>query len=88
LQARADVDELNEMYADSARHEYADVAELEDRARRHALWANIGFGAAAAAAIASGVLFLRSGDEGASDAAAVTPIAGADAVGVAFALPF
>lgn len=91
LETRSDVDELNEMYANSGEYQYADVQAVEDRAHRNALYANIAFGAAGAAAIASGVLWLTrdTGDgEPENRDVVVAPTWGAHDVGFAVAVPF
>ena len=89
LQAQSDVDELNVIYANSGDYEYSEAMDKEDSARRNALFANIGFVAAGGAAIAAGVLLLRSGDDNpAKDEMVVAPTATPDGVGVMFAMPF
>lgn len=88
LEASSTVDELERMNADSSNHEFADAEELEDRARRNALWANIAFAAAGASAVAATILYLRRSRGHTERAAVLTPAAGSDSVGVTLVLPF
>lgn len=57
-------DELDEILARPQMHEYAEAEEARDRAASTALLANIGIGATAASAIATGVLFFLYDDGG------------------------
>ncbi len=89
LQATSDVDELNDIYANSAEYEYSEAVEMEDSARRNALFANIGYAAAGGAAIVAGVLLLRRGsDEPAAREVVVAPTATPHGMGVTIAMPF
>jgi len=56
--ARSDADELRAIGADSSRHEFSEALDIQHRAERAALFANIGFGAAGAFALSAGVLYL------------------------------
>lgn len=73
----------------SAEHEYSEAVEMEDSARRNALFANIGFAAAGGAAIVAGVLLMRGrGDKPAADEVVVAPTATPRGLGVTIAMPF
>lgn len=89
LQASSDVDELSDIYANSAEYEFSEAVEMEDSARRNALFANIGYAAAGGAAIVAGVLLLRRGnDEPAAREVVVAPTATPHGMGVTIAMPF
>lgn len=88
VRARVDVAELRDVYAASDQHEAADALALEDRARRHALLANVGFGAAGAAALVAVVLWVRDDAPRHAERAAVAPVVGAGRAGIAVAIPF
>jgi hypothetical protein len=64
-------DELDQLNENSAEHDFSEALSVEDRLRRDALIANVGFGAAGACAIAALVLWLRP-----TPGTAVTPLAG------------
>jgi len=54
----SDANEIERLNADSALHQFAEVQAVEDRGHRHALFTNIGLGAAGAFGIAAGILYL------------------------------
>jgi tetratricopeptide (TPR) repeat protein len=54
----SDANELERLNADSALHQFAEAQAVEDRGHRHALFTNIGLGAAGAFGIAAGILYL------------------------------
>jgi hypothetical protein len=58
LAARTDTDALNRLNADSVHHTFREARAVEDRGHRHALYANIGLGAAGAFALTAGVMYL------------------------------
>ncbi|HLU68021.1 MAG TPA: hypothetical protein VKZ63_17175, partial [Kofleriaceae bacterium] len=88
LRARSSVDQLDEIRANSEMYEFSEAQAVADRAERRALIANISFGAAAACAIVSGVLFFRGGDERPAERAALVPLLAPDAAGVAASVRF
>lgn len=55
---RSDAQELERLNADSVFHQFGEAKAVEDRGHRHALFTNIGLGAAGAFGIAAGVLYL------------------------------
>jgi hypothetical protein len=57
IATHAEVDELSRLQADSRNHTFDEAQAVLDRARTYALVTNLSLGAAAGAAIASGVLF-------------------------------
>lgn len=92
LDARAKVDELERLVADSAAHDFGEARAVEDDARRSALYANIGFASAGVAAVVAGVLLYRdrhrdrerAPDRGIS----VTPTVGRGSAGIGVGLRF
>jgi hypothetical protein len=91
LSARSKVSDIEAAIADSENLEFAtDVKPLEDKAKRHALYANIAFGAAGVGAIATVILFYTSRDSGEEKrpATVVAPTVGSDGVGVSATLRF
>jgi len=74
LQAKSAEDDLAALSQDSMNHSFSEAQEVEDRARRDALIANISFGVAGGFAILATVLFLR-GDpaQPAEDSALLVP---------------
>ena len=56
--ARSSGRDLDALNADSVHHDFQEAKDIEARIHRDALLANIGFGAAGAAAIASAILFV------------------------------
>ena len=70
-------------------YEYTYAQSLADKAERRALYTNIAFGAAAACAVVSGVLFWRQrGARRTEREAALVPVLGGDTAGVAAHLRF
>ena len=60
LRAKSDLEDLN---ADSPNHSFDEAKDLERRARRGFLFANIGYGVAGALAITATILFLTEPDK-------------------------
>lgn len=56
LQAKSDKDELNDINANSEMHTFDEAQEVEDRGRRNALIANVGFAAAGAFGLVAAIL--------------------------------
>ncbi len=89
LSTRSAVNQLDDVRQNSEMYEYSYAQSLADRAERRALYTNIAFGAAAACAVVSGVLFWRQrGARRAEREAALVPVVGADSAGVAAHLQF
>lgn len=89
LSTRSAVSELDDVRQNSEMYEFSHAQSLADKAERRALYTNIAFGAAAASAIVSGVLFFRQrGEGGGQERAALVPVIGADGGGVAAHLSF
>lgn len=72
--ARAATDELDRLNADSSNHQFTEAMEVESRARRDVLFANIGFGIAGAAAIAATILFLTEPGQPRERSITATPV--------------
>jgi tetratricopeptide (TPR) repeat protein len=73
--ARAATDELDRLNADSSNHQFTEAMDVEKRARRDVLFANIGFGVAGAAAIIATILFLTEpGDPPRERSITATPV--------------
>ena len=79
---RTDVaqDEFDRLRAESDQHTFAELEDVRARGERHALLANVAFGAAAATAVVTVVLAVRGHR--------VTPVVAADHAGVALAGSF
>jgi len=88
LSARSALDDLDEIKESEYEYEYSQAIKVADRAEQRSLIANICFGAAGAAAIASTVLFIRSRGDSTEERAAVAPLLGHDQLGVAAWLRF
>jgi hypothetical protein len=73
-------DEFDRLRVDSELHTFEELEEVRTRGERHALFANVAFGAAAATAVVTVVLVVRGNR--------VTPVVGADHAGVALAGSF
>jgi hypothetical protein len=78
--ARSDADELNHLNATSTQHSFDQARAIEDRGRRHALFTNIGLGAAGAFAIAAGVLYLIAPGDQRETRVTAAPIPGGGAI--------
>ena len=76
----SDTDELDRLNADSVHHRFGEARDVEDRARRNALFTNIGLGVTGALAIAAGVLYLTTPRDRAETRAAAVPLPGGGAV--------
>jgi tetratricopeptide (TPR) repeat protein len=88
LYSRAAQSDLEELKERSSEVEFSEAQALEDQARQRALIANIAFGAAGAAAIAT-VVFLLTGDDEPDEAGArLSPALGPDRVGIAATISF
>jgi hypothetical protein len=70
LAAKQDEDDLDALNARSTEHTFAEAQAIESRAKDHALYTNISFGAAGALAIVATVLFLRGDPAPVDDAPA------------------
>jgi hypothetical protein len=80
LVARRDLEQLNR---DSVNHNFDEAKALESRARRGLLFANIGYGAAAAFAVTGAILYLtepRTSRGRGEQRVGVAPIAGGGAI--------
>ena len=89
LSTRSSVNKLDEVRQNSEMYEYTYAQSLADKAERRALYTNIAFGAAAACAVVSGVLFWRQRRAGRAEReAALVPLLGAESAGVAAHLRF
>jgi hypothetical protein len=87
--ARKAVDELDRLNADSSNHSFTEAKDVESRARRDVLFANIGFAVAGAAAITATILFLTDpGPARPERRTAVTPVPLADGGAVVLEVPF
>jgi hypothetical protein len=64
LRAKSDLEDLN---ADSPNHSFDEAKDLESRAKRDFLFANIGYGVAGALAITATILFLTEPDQPSSE---------------------
>lgn len=73
-------DEFDRLRAESDLHTFAELEDVRARGERHALFANVAFGAAAATAVVTVVLAVRG--------SRVTPVVTADHAGVALAGSF
>jgi hypothetical protein len=81
--------EFDRLRADSDLHTFAELEDVRTRGERHALVANIAFGAAAATAVVTVVLAVRgAGTSNGRARIAPTPTVGADHAGVALAGSF
>jgi len=85
LATRSTIKDLDDVRQNSEMYEFSYAQSLADKAERRALYTNIAFGAAAACAVVSGVLFWRQRGKSrrAEREAALVPVVGADAAGVA-----
>ncbi|HEY8144373.1 MAG TPA: tetratricopeptide repeat protein [Kofleriaceae bacterium] len=89
LSTRSSINKLDEVRQNSEMYEYTYAQSLADKAERRALYTNIAFGAAAACAVVSGVLFWRQRRAGRAEReAALVPMLGAESAGVAAHLRF
>lgn len=89
LSTRSSVNKLDDVRQNSEMYEYTFAQSLADKAERRALYTNIAFGAAAACAVVSGVLFWRQRRAGRAEReAALVPMLGAETAGVAAHLRF
>ncbi|HEU5060771.1 MAG TPA: tetratricopeptide repeat protein [Kofleriaceae bacterium] len=90
LATRSTVKELDDVRQNSEMYEFSYAQSLADKAERRALYTNIAFGAAAACAVVSGVLFFRQRGRRAraEREAALVPVVGAAQAGVAAHLRF
>ena len=89
LSTRSAINELDDVRQNSEMYEFSYAQDLADKAERRALYTNIAFGAAAACAVVSGVLFWRQrGARRSEREAALVPVIGADGGGVAAHLEF
>lgn len=78
--ARSDADELRGIIADSAQHSFGEARAVEDRARRNALYTNIGLGVTGAVALAAGVLYLTTPRDRVETRVAAVPLDGGGAL--------
>ena len=81
-------DDLEALNADSANHQFTEAQDLESRARRHLLFANIGFGIAGASAIAATILFVTEPARPAERRTAIRPVPTSHGGGVVLEVPF
>ncbi len=89
LSTRSSVNKLDDVRQNSEMYEYTYAQSLADKAERRALYTNIAFGAAAACAVVSGVLFWRQRRAGRAEReAALVPMLGGESAGVAAHLRF
>lgn len=89
LSTRSSVNKLDDVRQNSEMYEFTYAQSLADKAERRALYTNIAFGAAAACAVVSGVLFWRQrGASRREREAALVPVLGGDTAGVAAHLRF
>jgi hypothetical protein len=72
----ADAGELDRLNASSAQHGFDEARAIEDRGHRHALYTNLGLGAAGAFAIAAGVLYLTAPRDRFETRVAAVPVRG------------
>ena len=88
LSTRSAVSELDDVRQNSEMYEFSHAQDLADKAERRALYTNIAFGAAAACAVVSGVLFYRQRGKKSEERTALVPVVGADGAGVAARVQF
>ncbi len=88
LEAKSTLEDLDRLNMESSNHEFAEADDLESRARKNALWANLGFAAAGAATITAAILYLRADRRQRERSAVLAPTAGRDSIGMALFLPF
>jgi hypothetical protein len=77
--ARSDADELDRLNADSLHHSFDEALAVEDRARRHTSFANVGLVGAGVFAVTAGVMLVISPRHAEARVAAV-PVAGGGAL--------
>jgi hypothetical protein len=82
-QVGKDHDELDALNADSANHTFDEALALEERGKKHALYADISFGVGGAFAIAAIVALVLEPDR-----VEVTPVASSDGAGLSASLRF
>lgn len=70
---RGQQDDLDEILAMPAMHDYAEAVDARDKAERTALYTNIGIGVTAAGALATGLLFFLYDDGGEPEQSAMRP---------------
>lgn len=76
----SDADELDRLNASSVQHGFDEARAIEDRGHRHALYTNLGLGAAGACAIAAGVLYLMAPRDHLETRVAAVPVRGGGAI--------
>lgn len=88
LRAQADQDELDRINAASSEHFFSEAEAVEERGRRNALRANIGYGVAGACAVVTAILIVRGDPDQGPRTLAVSPMPADRGTGVSLSFTF